>query len=103
MTTSLAIMLIFGLAANALFSRIKLPGLLGMLLLGVLTGPYVLNWLDTDTLKLSADFRKMALIVILLRAGLGIHREDLKKVGAAAMKLAVFPGFLKASPLPASQ
>ena len=95
MATSLAIMLILGLGANALFTKLKLPGLLGMLILGVIVGPYVLNWLDADTLRLSGDFRKIALIIILLRAGLGISREDLNRVGATAVKLSCIPGIVE--------
>ncbi len=95
MATSLAIMLILGLGANALFTKLKLPGLLGMLLLGVITGPYVLNWLDADTLRLSGDLRKVALIIILLRAGLGISRDDLNRVGATAIKLSCIPGIVE--------
>jgi NhaP-type Na+/H+ or K+/H+ antiporter len=95
MTTSLAIILILGLGANALFTKLKLPGLLGMLILGVVIGPYGLNWLDADTLRLSGDFRKIALIIILLRAGLGISRDDLNRVGATAIKLSCIPGIVE--------
>lgn len=95
MTTSLAIILILGLGANALFTKLKLPGLLGMLILGAVVGPYALNWLDADTLRLSGDFRKIALIIILLRAGLGISRDDLNRVGATAMKLSFIPGIIE--------
>lgn len=95
MITSLAIMLLLGLMANMFFTRIKLPGLLGMLILGVLIGPYVLNWLDEDTLRISANLRKIALIIILLRAGLGISREDLKRVGSSAIKMSFIPGLIE--------
>ena len=92
MTTSLALMLILGMAANALFVKMRLPGLLGMLLLGVLLGPYVLNWLDPDMLRMSGDLRLLALIIILLRTGLGIKREALNRVGVTALKLSCIPG-----------
>lgn len=95
MTTSLAIILIFGLAANAIFKKIGLPGLLGMLLLGIVLGPYVLNWLDGDLLRISGDLRKIALIIILLRAGLGISKSQLSKVGATAIKMSCIPGILE--------
>lgn len=95
MATSLAIMLILGLGVNVLFTKLKLPGLLGMLILGVIVGPYVLNWLDADTLRLSGDFRKIALIIILLRAGLGISRDDLNRVGTTAIKLSCIPGIVE--------
>ncbi|MCX7695012.1 MAG: cation:proton antiporter [Caloramator sp.] len=95
MTTSIALMLILGLFFNYLFTKIKLPGLLGMLILGVLAGPYVLNILDPDLLKISADLRKIALIIILLRAGLGISRNDLNKVGSTALKFSCIPGIFE--------
>lgn len=95
MTTSLAIMLLLGLLSNTLFTRMKLPGLLGMLILGILVGPYVLNWLDPEILKISADLRKIALIIILLRAGLGISRSDLNRVGSTAIKLSCIPGIIE--------
>ncbi len=95
MVTSLAMILILGLGVNTLFTKMKLPGLLGMIILGVVIGPYALNWLDIDTLRLSGDFRKIALIIILLRAGLGISRDDLNKVGVTAIKLSCIPGIIE--------
>lgn len=95
MTTSIAIILIFGLAANAIFKRIGLPGLLGMLLLGIVLGPYALNWLDGDLLRISGDLRKIALIIILLRAGLGISKSQLAKVGNTAIKMSCIPGIFE--------
>lgn len=95
LTTSIAIMLILGLLANYLFTKIKLPGLLGMLILGVVIGPYILNWLDPELLKISSDIRKIALIIILLRAGLGISRNDLNKVGSTAIKFSCVPGIFE--------
>lgn len=95
MTTSLAIILIFGLAANAIFKKIGLPGLLGMLILGIVLGPYMLNWLDNDLLRISGDLRKIALIIILLRAGLGISKTQLAKVGTTAIKMSCIPGILE--------
>ena len=87
MATGLEIITILGLLANYLFTRLKLPGLLGMLLLGVLIGPYGLNLLSPDLMRVSSDFREIALIVILLRAGLGLDWNDLKKVWKPALKL----------------
>ncbi len=95
MATSLAIIIILGLLANAIFTRIKLPGLLGMIIVGVLIGPYGLDWLSEDIIRVSADFRKIALIIILLRAGFGISKEDLKKVGAPAIRLSCIPGLFE--------
>lgn len=95
MTTSLAIVMLLGLLCNYLFTKIKLPGLLGMLLLGVLLGPSGLNWLDETLLAVSSDFRSLALIIILLRAGIGIGKEDLKRVGIPAVKLSFIPGLFE--------
>lgn len=95
MTTSIAIILIFGLGANAIFKKIGLPGLLGMLLLGIILGPYALNWLDGDLLRISGDLRKIALIIILLRAGLGISKSQLAKVGNTAVKMSCIPGIFE--------
>lgn len=93
--TTLAVVILCGLLANILFVKMKLPGLLGMLILGVLAGPYVFNAIDPETLKISADLRKMALIIILLRAGLGISRTSLNKVGVTALKLSCIPGLFE--------
>lgn len=95
MATGLAVVTLLGLLMNYIFSRIKLPGLLGMLILGMIIGPYGLNWIGSDLMSASADFRKIALIIILLRAGLGISREALNKVGLAAVKLSFIPGLLE--------
>ncbi len=95
MATSLGIIIILGLLANKLFTRFKLPGLLGMLILGIVTGPYVLDWMHSDLLNVSEDLRQIALIVILLRAGLGISKKDLNKVGSTAIKLSCIPGLIE--------
>lgn len=95
MATGLGIITILGLSANYLFTKLKLPGLLGMLLLGVLIGPYGLDLLSPDLMRVSSDFREIALIVILLRAGLGLDWDDLKKVGKPALKLSFIPGVLE--------
>jgi len=91
MATSLGIITVLGLLANWIFMKIKLPGLLGMLLLGVLFGPYGLNLLNEDLMRVSADFREIALIIILLRAGLGLDWDELKSIGKPALKLSFFP------------
>ena len=95
MATSLAIIIILGLLSNKLFDKLKLPGLLGMIIVGILIGPFGFNVLSDEILMASGDFRKIALIVILLRAGLGIKKEDLKKVGKPAIKLSFIPGVLE--------
>ncbi len=95
MATSLAMIVLFGLLSNKLFEKFKVPGLLGMIIVGALIGPYGFNLLSEDILIASADLRKIALIVILLRAGLGIEREDLRKVGRPAINLSFIPGLLE--------
>lgn len=95
MLISLSIILLLGLLANTLFAKMKLPGLLGMLILGVLIGPYGFDWLEPDILKISPDIRKIALIIILLRAGLGISKNDLNRVGPTAIKLSCIPGIIE--------
>ncbi|WP_238904013.1 cation:proton antiporter [Clostridium sp. YIM B02506] len=95
MATSLAIIILLGILANTLFTKLKMPGLLGMLILGVILGPYGFNLLQQDILNASADFRKIALIIILLRAGFGVGVEDLKKVGKTAIKMSCIPGLIE--------
>lgn len=91
MVLSLAIIITVGLIFNKLFKAIKLPGLLGMLILGIIVGPNMLDLISKDILTISSDLRKIALIVILLRAGLGINRSTLKKVGKTALKMSFLP------------
>ena len=95
MALSLAIIIILGLLFSILFEKIKLPGLLGMLILGVLLGPYVTNYISEDILRISPDLRKIALIVILLRAGLGIKKDTLHKIGVPAVKMSCVPGLFE--------
>lgn len=91
MLTSLALVFLLGLAAAALCSRIGLPRIIGMLLTGILIGPYVLNWLDDSILSISSELRQMALIIILIKAGLSLDLSDLKKVGRPAVMMACVP------------
>ncbi|SHH36346.1 cation:proton antiporter [Tepidibacter thalassicus] len=95
MSTSLAIIILLGLLANQFFKKLKLPGLLGMLILGVIIGPYGLNLIAPEILNISSDLRKIALIIILLRAGFGISRNELKRVGNTALKLGCIPGIIE--------
>ncbi len=95
MAVDLAIIILLGLIANAVFEKIKLPGLLGMLIVGISIGPYGLNILKSDIINISADLRKIALIIILLRAGLGISKESLKGIGIPAIKLSFIPGLIE--------
>lgn len=91
MLTSLALVFLLGLAAAALCSRIGLPRIIGMLLTGILIGPYVLNWLDDSILSISSALRQMALIIILIKAGLSLNLSDLKKVGRPAVMMSCVP------------
>lgn len=91
MLTSLALVFLLGLAAAALCSRIGLPRIIGMLLSGILIGPYVLNWLDDSILSISSELRQMALIIILIKAGLSLDLSDLKKVGRPAVMMSCVP------------
>lgn len=91
MLTSLSLIFLVGLAAAALCQRLKLPRIIGMLATGIVLGPYVLNLLDSSILSISADLRKIALIIILLKAGLSLNFEDLKKAGRPAVLLSFVP------------
>lgn len=91
MAVSLAIIVILGLFADYLFRKIRLPGLVGMLFVGILCGPYVFNVMQPELLRISADLRMVALIVILLRAGLEMRRDTLNRVGKNALLLAAIP------------
>ena len=95
MAASLGIILLLGLPANKLFERFKIPGLLGMLILGIVIGPYGFNLLQPDIIDASADLRKIALIIILLRAGFGINKDVLKRVGRSALKMSCIPGLIE--------
>lgn len=91
MLLSLALILIIGFSLGGIFNRFKLPSLLGMILTGILIGPYTLDLISDDILNISADLREIALIVILMRAGLTIDLKDLKKVGRPAILLSIMP------------
>lgn len=95
MATSIAIIILLAIVSNFIFEKIKLPGLLGMLILGITIGPYGFNLIHGDLLNISSDLRKIALIVILLRAGMGIKTSDLKKIGKPAIKMSCIPGILE--------
>jgi NhaP-type Na+/H+ or K+/H+ antiporter len=91
MAFSLALIIILGFVADYLFKRLQLPGLIGMLIVGVLVGPYVWNFMSPEMMRVSGDFRKIALIVILLRAGFELRRDALRRVGRAAVIMSVVP------------
>lgn len=88
---SIALILLVGLSAGWICSKIKLPPLLGMLATGVILGPYVLDWLDPSILDISAQLRKIALVIILTRAGLGLDISGLKKIGRPAVLMCFLP------------
>ena len=91
MLTSIAIIVLSGLFMGRLFSKLKLPGLLGMILAGILLSPHALNLLDPSLLNISSDLRQIALVIILTRAGLSLNLGDLKKVGRPAVLLCFVP------------
>ena len=91
MLTSLSLIFLVGLAMGSICQRLKLPRIIGMLITGIVLGPFILNLLDPSLLSISADLRKMALIIILLKAGLSLTLSDLKKVGRPAVLLSFIP------------
>jgi len=91
MLLSLALIMILGLAIGQLFEKIHLPRLIGMLAVGIILGPYVLNLLDSSILDISSDLREIALIIILIKAGLALNIKDLKKVGRPAILMSFLP------------
>lgn len=95
MLTSLALVFLCGLLLGSIFQKLKLPSLLGMLLTGILLGPYVLNLLDGSLLSISPDLREMALVIILLKAGLSLDLDDLKKVGRPAVLMCFLPATME--------
>jgi NhaP-type Na+/H+ or K+/H+ antiporter len=97
MAISLAVIVLLGLFADYLFKKIQLPGLLGMLFVGILCGPYVFDIIQPELLRVSADLRMVALIVILLRAGLEMRRDTLNRVGKHALLLATIPAVFEGS------
>ena len=91
MLTSLSLIFLVGLAMGAICQKLKLPRIIGMLVTGIVLGPYVLDFLDPSILSISADLRKMALIIILIKAGLSLDLNDLKKVGRPAVMMSFVP------------
>ena len=91
MLLSIALILMVGMAMGWICRKIKLPSLLGMLVTGIVLGPYVLNLLDPGILNISADLRKIALIIILTRAGFGLDISGLKKIGRPAVMMCFVP------------
>ena len=91
MIVSLGIVLLVGLILASLIEKLKLPRIVGMLAAGILCGPYVLNLLDPSILSISADLRKIALVIILIKAGLSLNLADLKQVGRPAVLMSFLP------------
>lgn len=91
MLTSLSLIFLVGLVMGAICQKLKLPRIIGMLLTGIVLGPYVLDFLDPSILSISADLRKMALIIILIKAGLSLDLKDLKKAGRSAILMSFIP------------
>ena len=91
MLFSFALIFLSGIILGSIFNRLKLPQLIGMLLTGIILGPYLLNLLDPKILSISADLRQIALIIILTRAGLNLDINDLKKVGRPAVLMCFVP------------
>lgn len=91
MLTSLGLVLLLGMALGALAKRLGLPSLVGMLIAGMILGPYALDLLSDSLLNISADLRQLALIIILTRAGLSLDVAALKKVGRPAVLMCFVP------------
>ena len=91
MLLSISLILIVGMSMGYICSKLKLPSLIGMLATGIILGPYVLNLLDSSILEISADLRKVALIIILTRAGFGLDLSGLKKLGRPAILMCFVP------------
>ena len=95
MAIGIAEMILLGLLADWVFRKMRMPGLLGMLLLGVVFGPYVFNLLEPGFLNVSADLRMIALIIILLRAGFELSRDVLHRVGVQTFLMSFIPGLFE--------
>lgn len=91
MLTSLAYIFLLGMFLGWIFKKLRMPSLLGMIITGIILGPYALNLLDNSILSISADLRKLALIIILTRAGLALDIKDLIKVGRPAILMCFVP------------
>lgn len=95
MLISIAIIIVIGMLFGYVCKKVKFPSLFGMILAGIIVGPHMLGWIDNSLLTCSADIRKIALIIILLRAGLKLSFEDLKKVGRPAILMCFLPASLE--------
>ena len=95
MLTSIANILLFGLLVGWIFSKVKLPSLLGMIIVGIVLSPHCLNLVDDSILTISGDLRQIALVIILTRAGLSLNFSDLKKVGRPAILMCFVPACIE--------
>lgn len=95
MLLSISLILLVGMSVGWICQKMKLPSLLGMLVTGIVLGPYMLNLLDDSILGISAELRKIALIIILTRAGLGLDLSGLKKIGRPAVLMCFVPASLE--------
>lgn len=91
MLTSIALILLLGLLLGSIFSKMKLPSLLGMIIVGIVLSPHALNLIDESIINISADLRQIALVIILTRAGLSLDISDLKRVGRPAVLMCFVP------------
>ena len=95
MAVSLALIIISGLLVDYIFTKINLPGLVGMLLVGIIFGPFVLDIIEPELMSISADLRMTALVIILLRAGLALKRDTLNRVGKSALVMSFLPALFE--------
>lgn len=91
MLLSLSLMILVGLTLSEIFKKLRIPHIIGYIITGILLGPFVLNLIDINILNIKADLRQIAWIVILLRAGLSLNIEDLKRIGRPALFMAFIP------------
>lgn len=91
MLTSLALIFLVGMLLGSIFTKLRLPSLIGMLITGMILGPYALNLINVSILNLSAELRQLALVIILMRAGLSLDLNELKKVGRPAILMCFLP------------
>lgn len=95
MLTSIALIILLGLFIGSIFTKLKLPSLVGMILTGIILGPHMLNLLDSSIIGISSELRQIALVIILTRAGLALYIKDLKKVGRPAILMCFIPATLE--------
>lgn len=95
MLTSLALIFLVGLSLASVFQKLRLPRIIGMLITGIVLGSYVLDFLDSSILGISSELRQMALVIILIKAGLSLNIHDLKKVGRPAILMSFLPALFE--------